>query len=193
VQQRPDVRASQALLHAASASIGVATANLFPQISLNGNYGWEAPAPSQLFGTTSKVWSITGQLLQPVFHGGALWASRRQAIDAYQQAEAQYKQTVLQSFQNVADSLRAIETDARALKANKAAEDAARQNFVLANKQYHLGGSSYLTLLNAQEQYVQTKLARIQAQAARFNDTAALFQALGGGWWQQTWCVHEEI
>jgi len=191
VRQRPDVRASEALLHAASASIGVATANLFPQISLTGNYGWEAPAHPQLFNASSEVWSMASQITQPLFNGAALWATRRQAIDAYQQADAQYRQVVLQSFQNVADSLRALETDARALKADKEAELAAQKNFHLTSKQYRLGGSSYLNLLNAQQQYVTTKLARIQAQAARYNDTAALYQSLGGGWWHQKWCVQE--
>ncbi len=191
VRQRPDIRASEALLHAASAQIGVATANLFPQISLTGNYGWEAVAPAQLFGSRTKVWSYMASITQPLFHGGALWATRRQAIDAYQQADAQYRQVVLQAFQNVADTLRALETDARALRADREAEEAARINFNLTRKQFKLGGQSFLNLLNAEQQYVTTKLARIQAQAARYNDTAALYQALGGGWWHQEWCVKE--
>jgi len=191
VRQRPDVRASEALLHAATAQIGVATANLFPQFTITGNYGWQAIIPSQLFTTSSKIWSYTGQLTQPIFHGGALLAERRQAIDAYDQACAQYRQVVLQAFQNVADTLRALEADARELRAQKNAENSAQGNLVLTQQQYRLGGVSYLSLLNAQQQYQTTRIARIQAQAARYTDTAALFQALGGGWWNNSWCIKE--
>ncbi|MBX3709147.1 MAG: efflux transporter outer membrane subunit [Gammaproteobacteria bacterium] len=189
VRQRPDVRASEALLHAASALIGVATANLFPQFIINGNDGWESAVLSNLFNTSSKVWSISGGITQPLLHGGALLAQRRQAIAAYDQAAAEYRQTVLQAFQNVADTLRALEADARALRAQKRAENSARDNLYLTRKQYLLGGASYLSLLNAQQQYQTIRIAVIQAQAARYNDTAALFQALGGGWWNKAWCV----
>jgi NodT family efflux transporter outer membrane factor (OMF) lipoprotein len=191
VRQRPDVRASEALLHAASAQIGVATANLLPQFNLTGSYGWLAATPSTLFGTNTNVWSIATQITQPVFHGGALLAARRAAIAAYDQTFAQYRQIVLQAFQNVADSLRALETDARTFKAQKAAEIAARNNLRLTTDQYRLGGVSYLSLLTAQEQYQQTVIARIQSQAARYTDTVALFQSLGGGWWNKSWCVKE--
>lgn len=191
VRQRPDVRAAEAQLHAASAQIGVATANLFPQFPLTGSYGWQASAPATLFATTTNFWTIGGQIMQPIFQGGALLAQRRAAIAAYEQSRAQYRQTVLQAFQNVADALRAIETDARTLRAQTAAESAARQNMILTQEQYRVGGVSYLNLLTAEQQYQQTVLARIQAQAARYNDTAALFQALGGGWWHKPWCVKE--
>ena len=191
VRQRPDVRAAEAQLHAASAQIGVATANLFPQFPLTGSYGWQASAPATLFATTTNFWTIGGQIMQPIFQGGALLAQRRAAIAAYEQSMAQYRQTVLQAFQNVADALRAIETDARTLRAQTAAESAARQNMILTQEQYRVGGVSYLNLLTAEQQYQQTVLARIQAQAARYNDTAALFQALGGGWWHKPWCVKE--
>jgi NodT family efflux transporter outer membrane factor (OMF) lipoprotein len=191
VRERPDVRASEALLHAAMAQIGVATANLFPQFSITGSYGWEGITPSQLFTPSSNVWSIAGQLTQPVFHGGALLAARRQAIATYDQVCAQYKETVLQAFQNVADTLRALEADARTLRAQKRAENSAHSNLVLTQQQYRLGGASYLALLNAQQQYESTIIARIQAQAARYSDTAALFLALGGGWWNKSWCVKE--
>jgi NodT family efflux transporter outer membrane factor (OMF) lipoprotein len=184
-RQRPDIRASEALLHAASAQIGVATANLYPQLTLNGAYGWESNIASDLFKHSTSTWSLAAQVLQPVFNGGALLAKRRQAIAAYQQAEAQYRQTVLQAFQNVADSLRAIENDSQAFRAQKQAEAAASNSLKLIQKQYRLGGVSYLSLLTAQRQYQQTKIARIQAQASRYNDTVALFQALGGGWWSR--------
>lgn len=191
VRQRPDVRASEALLHVASAQVGVATANLFPQITLTGSYGWQAGAPATLFATTTNFWSIATQITQPVFHGGALRAQRRAAIAAFDQSYANYRQTVLLAFQNVADSLRAIETDARAFKAQRAAELAAYKSLQLNQQQYQLGGVSYLSLLTAQQQYQQTVLSRIQAQAARYTDTAALFQALGGGWWNKPWCIKE--
>lgn len=191
VRQRPDVRASEALLHSASASIGVATANLLPQFNITGNYGWESPIPSKLFSHLTNTWAIAGNITQPVFHGGALFAQRRQAIAAYEQACAQYRQTVLTAFQNVADTLRALETDARTLKDQKRAETSAWDNLKLTEDQFRLGGTNYLSLLNAQQQYQTVKLAVIQAKAARYNDTVALFQALGGGWWNKPWCVKE--
>lgn len=191
VRQRPDVRASEALLHTASANIGVATANLLPQFTITGNYGWESPIPSKLFSHVSNIWAIAGNVTQPVFHGGALFAQRRQAIAAYEQACAQYRQTVLTAFQNVADTLRALETDARTLNDQQRAEISARHNLKLTEDQFRLGGTNYLSLLNAQQQYQTVKIAVIQAKAARYNDTAALFQALGGGWWNKPWCVKE--
>lgn len=191
VRQRPDVRASEASLHYACAQIGVATANLFPQFTINGSYGWINTTLTNLFASQNVVWSLAGQVVQPIFHGGALLAQRRAAIAAFQQAEADYRQTVLQAFQNVADVLRALETDARTLQAQVRAEDAARRALKLTLDQYRLGGVSYINLLNAQQQYQQTRINRIQAQATRYSDTAALFQALGGGWWHKPWCVKE--
>jgi NodT family efflux transporter outer membrane factor (OMF) lipoprotein len=185
VRQRPDIRAQEALLHAASAQIGVATANLFPQLSLTGGYGWTQTSIANLFIAKNNIWNYTGQLLQPVFHGGELLAKRRAAVAGYQQVAAQYRQTVLQSFQNVADTLKAIENDAKTLKAQKQAEVAARKALAITQQQYQLGGVSYLSLLNAQRQYQQARINLIQAQAARYTDTAALFQALGGGWWNR--------
>ena len=183
VCQRPDIQASEALLHAASAQIGVATANMLPQITLSADYGWISTELSNLFTHANSVWSIEGQLVQPIFQGGTLLSRRRAAIAAYDQAAAQYRQTVLLAFQNVADALNALEIDARTLRAQAAAEDAARANFIVARNQYKLGGVSFLILLNAEVQYQQTRINRIQAEAARYTDTAALFQALGGGWW----------
>lgn len=185
VRQRPDIRASEALLHEASAQIGVATANLYPQITLSGNYGSETIALHQLFGSGTAVWGIGAALLQPIFHGGELVAKRRAAIAAYDQAAAQYRETVLQAFQNVADTLRALEADASALKAQAEAEAAARAALDLSRRQFELGAVSYLSLLNAQRQHQQARIGLAQAQAARYADTAALFQALGGGWWNR--------
>lgn len=186
VRQRPDIRASEALLHAASAQIGVATANLFPQLNITGSYGYQATLLNKLFRSDSELWNITGTLTQTIFNGGALLAQRRAAIDAYKQAAATYRQTILQAFQNVADTLRALQHDAQELKAQRAAENAAHKSLILTTKQFRLGGVSYLNLLIAQRAYQQAVISRIQAQAARYSDTAGLFQALGGGWWYRT-------
>jgi NodT family efflux transporter outer membrane factor (OMF) lipoprotein len=185
VRQRPDIQASEALLHEASALIGVATANLYPQITLSGSLGSEALQASNLFGAGTGVWSIGAGLLQPLFNGGALTARRRAAIAAYDQAAAQYQSTILTAFQNVADSLRALELDAETLKAVAEAEASASESLDLATRQYKLGAVSYLILLDAQRAYHQTRVALVRAQADRFSATAALFQSLGGGWWNR--------
>jgi NodT family efflux transporter outer membrane factor (OMF) lipoprotein len=183
VRQRPDIQASEALLHAATAQVGVATANLFPQFTISGSYGWQSTVPSQLFKSGTNLWSWGGSLLQPIFEGGSLLAKRRGAIAGLEIAEAQYRQTVLQAFQNVADTLRALEHDAQSLKAQKAAEVAARKSLNVTQQQFRLGGVNYISLLTAERSYQAALVARIQAEAARYADTAALFQALGGGWW----------
>jgi NodT family efflux transporter outer membrane factor (OMF) lipoprotein len=182
-RQRPDVRAAEALLHAASAQVGVATANLYPQITLTGSLGAVTGSTNNIFSADALVWNLGAGLLQPLFHGGELRAKRRAAVAAYDQVLANYRETVLQAFKNVADVLRALEADARALRAVAEAAEAARKSLDLTKEQYRLGGVNYLTLLNAQRQYQQTRIDLIQAQAARFADTAALLQALGGGWW----------
>jgi NodT family efflux transporter outer membrane factor (OMF) lipoprotein len=187
VRQRPDIQAAEALLHQANAQVGVATANLFPQMTLGTtNYGWSSPTVNDLFHPATLTWSIGGQILEPIFQGGALRAQKRAAMAAYEQVWAQYRQTVLQAFQNVADSLRALESDARELKAQKRAEIAAHAALKLTKAQYRLGSIDYLPVLTAEQQYQQALVNRIQAQAARYSDTAALFQALGGGWWHRT-------
>ena len=185
VRQRPDIMASEALLHAASAQVGVATANLYPQITLTGSYGSEANTIGSMFSSSTMIWSLGAGLLQPIFRGGTLTAKRRAAIAAYDQAVAQYRETVLLAFQNVADVLRALEADARTLRAQADAEAAAHDTLELTQKQFQLGAVSYLSLLNAERQYQQVRISLVQAQALRFADTAALFQALGGGWWNQ--------
>jgi len=184
-RQRPDILAAEELLHAASARIGVATANLYPQLTLTGRFGSEALQVGDLFGSETTVWNLGAGVLQPIFRGGELTARRRAAIAVYDQAEAQYRETVLAAFQDVADVLSALERDAQALKAQAEAESAARATLDLARKQFRLGATSYLTLLNAQRQHQQARIGLVQAQAARFADTAALFQALGGGWWNR--------
>ncbi|HTY21132.1 MAG TPA: efflux transporter outer membrane subunit [Geobacteraceae bacterium] len=185
VRQRPDILAAEEQLHAACALIGVATANMLPKLTISGNYGSQAMAIGDLFTGGTGIWSIGAGLVQPLFRGGELTAKRRAAIAAYDQAEAQYRQTVLVAFQNVADVLRALEQDAVALKAQADAEKSAADSLEIARNQYELGAVSYLTLLNAERQHQQARLTLAQAQAARFADTAALFQALGGGWWNK--------
>lgn len=183
VRQRPDIRAAEALWEAANAQVGVATANLYPQITINGSWGKSNTIGSKVFGSQSNLWNIGAGIFQPLFRGGALLAERRAAIAAYDAAAAQYREAVLQAFKNVADTLRAIEADAREMRAQKQAETAAYANLYLVKQQFRLGGVSYLSLLDAQRQYQQTRISLVQAEASRYADTAALFQALGGGWW----------
>jgi NodT family efflux transporter outer membrane factor (OMF) lipoprotein len=186
VRKRPDIQASEALLHAASAQVGVATANLYPQIALTGSLGSQALTAGKLFSSGTSAWSIGAGLLQPIFNGGALQANKRAAIAAYDQAGAQYRQTVLNAFLNVANTLRALDEDAEALRVQADAESYAQQTLDLVQRQYRLGAVGYLALLDVQRQYLQTHIALAQAQATRYADTAALFQAMGGGWWNRT-------
>ena len=184
-RQRPDVRASEALLHQASAQVGVATANLYPQIQLSASYGSTALTTSELFSPAWSFWSLAGGLTQPLFHGGTLKAKQRAAIAAFDQAAAQYRGTLLTAFQNVADALRAVQFDAATLKSQADAEASAKESLDMATQQYRDGAVSYVQLLTAQQAWLQTHTALVQAQAARYADTAALFQALGGGWWNR--------
>jgi NodT family efflux transporter outer membrane factor (OMF) lipoprotein len=183
VEQRPDVRQAEENLHAASAQIGVAVANRLPNITLIGNVGSSAVGPSQLFAAGTEFWDLGGALTQPIFHGGTLLHQERAARAAYEQAAQSYRSTVLTSFQNVADTLSALTEDAEALKAASTAERSAGVTLELTRKQREGGYASYLALLNAEQAYQQSLLVLIQARANRYADTAALFQALGGGWW----------
>jgi NodT family efflux transporter outer membrane factor (OMF) lipoprotein len=185
VQQRPDVRAAQAQLHQASAQIGVAIANRLPQFSLTAAYGNAAATAATLFSPATAIWSVTAAGTQPIFHGFTLLHQERAARAAYDVADAQYRSTVLTAFQNVADALRAVQLDAATLKAQQRAVRAASDTFDLTRGQYKLGAVTYIILLNAQRSYQQALLALVQAQAARYADTAALFAALGGGWWNR--------
>ncbi|PKN61560.1 MAG: RND transporter [Deltaproteobacteria bacterium HGW-Deltaproteobacteria-15] len=185
VRQRPDIRASEALLHEASAQVGVATADLYPQINLNAGFGFEALATGVLFNGHSAAWNIGASLLQPVFRGGELKAKKRAAVAAYEQATEEYRSTVLQAFQNVADVLRALETDARTLNAQAEVARVAKANLELIERQFKIGKVGYLSLLIAQRDYQEALIGLIEARADRYSDTAALFQALGGGWWNR--------
>ena len=185
VRQRPDVRASEAQLHQAAAQLGVASANLYPQFTLTGTLGSSAFKTSELFDHNWTFWNLLGGVTQPLFDGGALSAKKRAAQAGYEAAAAQYRNAVLLAFANVADSLRALEFDALTLKQQVEAESLARQTLALSQQQYRLGALSYLSLLDAQRSYQQARLSLVSARAARYADTAALFQALGGGWWNR--------
>lgn len=182
-RQRPDIQAAEALLHQASANVGVATASLYPHISLSASLGTEATGLRDVFGPASGVWNLGAALTQPLFHGGELRARRREAVAAYDQAAAAYRQTVLAGLQNVADTLRALQADAQALQARADAAAQAERTYHITQGQYRAGGLSYLAVLDAQQRVAQARLARIQATAQRYADSAALLQALGGGWW----------
>ncbi len=185
LRQRPDIRASEALLHQASAQVGVATANLYPQFNLTASMSSTATDPSQLFDAAAAGWSLLGGITQPLFNGGALDAKRRAAQAGYEAAQSQYRSVVLQAFQNVADSLRALEFDASTLQQQAEALNAAKQSLDLSQRQYELGALSYLALLDARRSYQQANINWVSARAARYADTAALFQSLGGGWWNR--------
>ncbi|GAA0721765.1 efflux transporter outer membrane subunit [Dokdonella soli] len=182
VEQRPDVRAAEAQVHAASAQVGVAVANRLPQFSISAMYGGSSTQFSRMFEDHNKFWGLTGNLAQTVLDFGTLKHRQRAAEAAWQQSAAQYRGVVLTAFQNVADALYALDADARALSAAMQAEAAAEKTLGLVRKQLDLGYVNALVLLNAEQAYQQTKIARIQAQAARFSDTAALVQSLGGSW-----------
>ena len=183
VSQRPDVLQAEANLHDASAKIGIAIANRLPNIVLTANAGSTATAMNQLFTSATGFWGVGAAATAPIFQGGTLLHQERAAKAAYEQAAEQYRSTVLTAFQNVADTLTALEQDAEAVKAAANAADAAKVTLDLAQRQWQGGYASYLALLTAQQAYQQGRINLIQAQANRFADTAALFQALGGGWW----------
>lgn len=182
VEQRPDIRAASASLHAATAQVGVATAAMLPQLTLSGSGGSEALHASDLFSAGTKPWSLGLNLLQPVFHGGELLHKKRAAEAAMDAALADWQQTVLTAFQNVADTLQALDFDAQGLAAQATAEQAASKRLELVRIQYRVGAVDYLSLLDAERQYQQALVSLIQARAARLSDTAALYAALGGGW-----------
>jgi outer membrane protein TolC len=176
---------SAALLHSATAAVGVATANMLPQISLTGSYGRDGSDFSNLFSPAGVVWSIASTISQPIFEGGTLKARKRAAQAALDVAAAQYSSTVNTAFQNVANALVAIERDAETLQAAVAAQKTAASSLAVASSQYQAGAGTYLNVLNAEQTDYSTRLNLITARTARFTDTVALFQALGGGWWNR--------
>jgi NodT family efflux transporter outer membrane factor (OMF) lipoprotein len=185
IEQRPDVRAAEEQLRSANAQVGVAVAAMLPQFNITGIAGGTASEFSHLFSAGGPFWSAIGDVSQPLFQGGTLLHQKRAADQALKQAAAQYQNTVLQAYQNVADSLHAVLSDADALVAAVAAEQAAKLTLDLTDQRMQQGYSDYLAALAAAMAYQQAVLTRVQAQAARYSDAAALYQALGGGWWNR--------
>jgi NodT family efflux transporter outer membrane factor (OMF) lipoprotein len=191
VEQRPDVRQAEENMHAASAAVGVALADMLPQFAINADLGSSALKLGHLFSPYTEFWDAGASLTQTLFDAGALLHKKRAADAALDQAAAQYRAAVILACQNVADTLRALQADASALKASAEAERAAKRTFDLAQHQRDLGTISVVAVLLAEQAYNQAELAFVQAEANRLADTAGLFQALGGGWWNRTEEPHE--
>jgi NodT family efflux transporter outer membrane factor (OMF) lipoprotein len=185
IEQRPDVRAAQEQLHSASAQIGIATANLLPSFTIDANAGFMNTAIAHLLAPQNLFWLVAGNATQTIFDGGTLLHLREGAKDTYNATAWSYRGTVITAVQNVADSLRALQNDAEALRAAREFERAAKISFDLARQQMQTGNANVLLLLTAQQTYLQSVIQVVQARAARLSDTAALFQALGGGWWNR--------
>jgi NodT family efflux transporter outer membrane factor (OMF) lipoprotein len=185
VAQRPDVLQARENLHAASAQIGIAAANRLPNITLSADAGTMALEFGRIFSSGNGFWTLGASIAQPIFDGGILLHKEMAARAAYVEAEEQYRSAVQTAFQNVADTLNALDQDAAGLKATSASKDAAQVTLDLSRKQWQTGYTDYLVLLNAEQAYQQAVILLIQAQANRYADTAALFQALGGGWWNR--------
>jgi len=193
IEQRPDVRAAQEQLHSASAQVGVAVANMLPQFTINGNAGYMNTILAGLISPANLFWTIGGSVTQTVFDGGILLHNLRGAQATYDAAAWSYRNTVVGAVQNVTDSLRAVQNDADALKAARDFERAAKVSFDLAQQQMQTGYANILILLTAQQTYLQAVLQVVQARAARLSDTVALYQALGGGWWNRVEPPTEKI
>jgi NodT family efflux transporter outer membrane factor (OMF) lipoprotein len=185
IEQRPDVRAAQEQLHSASAQIGVAIANLLPNFTISANAGYINTALANLLAPQNLFWLVAGNATQTIFDAGTLFHLLEGAKDTYSAAAWSYRSTVIAAVQNVADSLRALQNDADALRAARDFERAAKISFDLARQQMQTGNANVLLLLTAQQTYLQSVIQVVQARAARLSDTVALFQALGGGWWNR--------
>lgn len=183
VRQRPDILAAEAQLHVANAHVGVATAALFPSFILDGSYGGNSSTLGSLGEARNAFWSAGVTADWPVFQGGTAWFGRKAAQEAYRKALADYRQAVLAAFAQVADTLKALQHDAEALAAEEEAMQAAREALGLTQANDAAGLASYLDVLVADQQYQQARMAYVQALAQRFQDTVALYVALGGGWW----------
>jgi NodT family efflux transporter outer membrane factor (OMF) lipoprotein len=185
VEQRPDIRAAEEQLHSASAQVGVAVAARLPQFDITAAIGGNASQIPQMFTTGGPFWSLIGGITQPIFDGGTLSHKQSAAEQGLIQARAQYRSTVITAFQNVADTLHAIQSDADGLAAAAESERAAKVVMTLTEKQHELGYVDFLTQLAAEETHQQALVNLLQARTNRYGDTAALFQALGGGWWNR--------
>lgn len=178
--RRPDILAAEAQLHAATAAVGVATANLYPHITLTANAAVQAAVPSRLFDGSAGAFGIVGSIVAPLFDGGTLRAQKRAAVDAMRASAANYEQTVLTAFGQVADSLQALDHDAEQLEAQAHAQDAARETVDLTRRSYQEGNVGVLQVLDAERLYQQARLGYVRAQSQRYIDTVQLFLALGG-------------
>ncbi len=185
IAQRPDIRATQALLHAACARFGIAVANQLPQFTISASFGGTADSFTNIFSAATGVWSIMGGISQTLFHAGALLDKKRAAADALRQANEQYRSTVINAFENASNALRAVQIDASTFQVQEIAERNADQSYSLAKERYLVGATNYLTLLTTDRTWQKTKLSLVKDQAVRLSDTVALFQALGGGWWNR--------
>jgi NodT family efflux transporter outer membrane factor (OMF) lipoprotein len=195
VRQRPDIMAAEAQLHAASAAIGVATAEIYPSVVLSGSVGLQSLTAESLFDAASAAWNLGAGVTAPVFHGGALLSQRRSAIDAFQGTLATYRETVLLAFGQVADTLDALAHDADLVAAQRHALNVADESLALARISYEAGKSDVLQMLDSQRLDQQARLGYARAQTQRFQDTAQLFVAMGGGWWDSPsipWAVHDD-
>lgn len=182
VHQRPDIVSAEAQLHSDSAKIGVATASLFPTISISGSYGYNNTSLADLFISHGNIWAMAGNFSQPLFHGGTLWFNRKAAIQSYERSLDSYRQTVISAFQQVADSLKALQHDAETQTAQLESLHTSDESLELINANYQAGLVNYLQVLTINSQYQQARIACLQISAQRFQDTVALFVALGGGW-----------
>jgi NodT family efflux transporter outer membrane factor (OMF) lipoprotein len=185
VEQRPDIRQAEANLQAASAGVGIAIANRLPNITLAATAGGAATQFSKMFDNGNGFWSLTGNVAQPIFQGGALWRRQKAAEALLDQAKEQYRSAVLAAFQNVADTLQGLQADTRALTAATTAQASAAESLAITKRQVELGQVSGVAVLNAEQTYQTAQATYIQAVANRYADTAALYQALGGGWWNR--------
>lgn len=193
LKQRADVQAANALLHGACALVGVATAELFPKITLSGSLASQSMLFKNLFGPGTSAWNVGAGLLQPIFHGGELLAERRVAIALYDDALANYQNTVITAIQNVADTLEAIEYDAKSANARFQIQNKTLRDLEIACKQYQDGSISRFQKLDNEQAYFQAQVSTVAALETRFKDTATLFQALGGGWWHQAPCFETSV
>jgi NodT family efflux transporter outer membrane factor (OMF) lipoprotein len=186
VRQRPDILAAEAQLHAASAAIGVAVAEQFPDISLSASITREALQAADLFHQFNALWGVGGSLTQPIFKGGALRAQVRAARDAFKAEAATYQAVVLEALGQVADDLWALQYDAQILTVDRHSMDVAFEALKLQQKSYSVGTTTVLNLIAAERAYAQARLSYVSARVQQFTDSASLLTALGGGWWNDT-------
>jgi NodT family efflux transporter outer membrane factor (OMF) lipoprotein len=185
VEQRPDVRMADEQLHAASAEVGVAIANRLPNVQISADIGSAAGKASSLLTTGTGFWSLGASITAPLFDGGMLKHKQRAAEATYRQSAAQYRSTVISAVQNVADVLHAVQSDAAAQASAELADRAAARSLAIARQQLALGDISEVAMLNVEQAWQQAEISLVQARANRYADTVALFQALGGGWWNR--------